>query len=281
MNYQITLSEGTNILKKNFVKNPILDSEILLASVLKIKREKLLLNLDKAINDKQLNNFYNLINRRKYKEPLAYIIGYKEFWKRNFIINKNVLIPRPDTEILVEEILKYIPFNSSKNILDIGTGSGCILLSVLNERKKCYGVGVDVSKEAINIAKTNAKIQQVSNRIKFFNSDIDKFLVGKYDFIISNPPYIKKFEINKLDEDIRSYEPKLALDGGCDGLAKIRLVIDKSSNLLKRNGRLLLEIDNDQTSLLKMLLVKKGFYINKIIKDLTKNNRCVLSTKIN
>jgi len=127
------------------------------------------------------------------KEPIAYIIGYKEFWKKKFKVNTNVLIPRPDTEHLVEEALKLIPNNSSLNILDIGTGTGCIILSILCERNKCYGVALDISKKALNIAKYNAKIQQIKNRIKFVNSDIDKFKLGTYDIILSNPPYIKKF----------------------------------------------------------------------------------------
>ena len=148
------------------------------------------------------------------------------------------------------------------------------------ERKKCYGTGIDISKEAINIAKINAKIQQLKNRLKFFKSDIDKFYLGKYDFILSNPPYIRREKIDYLDEDIRFFEPRIALDGGRDGLSKIKTVIDKSSILLKRKGKLLIEIDAEQTVFLKSYLRLKGFYIDKIIKDLAKNNRCILSTKI-
>ena len=280
MNYQNILYKTANILEKNFIKNSKLDCEILLSKTLKIKREKLLVNLDKKISNLELYKYYQLLNRRKRKEPIAYILGYKEFWKNKFFVNENVLIPRPDTECLIEEALKLIPKNISKNILDIGTGSGCIIISLLLERKKCYGTGIDISKEAINIAKINAKIQQLKNRLKFFKSDIDKFNLGKYDFILSNPPYIRREKIDYLDEDIRFFEPRIALDGGRDGLSKIKTVIDKSSILLKRKGKLLIEIDAEQTVFLKSYLRLKGFYIDKIIKDLAKNNRCILSTKI-
>ena len=196
MNYQTVLSKATKILKNQLIRNPKLDCEILLSNALKIEREQLLINLNQEINEKDLNNFNNLIDRRKRKEPIAYIIGYKEFWKKKFKVNTNVLIPRPDTEHLVEEALKLIPNNSSLNILDIGTGTGCIILSILCERNKCYGVALDISKKALNVAKYNAKIQQIKNRIKFVNSDIDKFELGTYDLILSNPPYIKNCKIN-------------------------------------------------------------------------------------
>lgn len=280
MNYQDILCESANLLENNFIKNSRLDSEILLSKALKIKREELLVNLDKKITKMESYNYYKMVNRRKRNEPIAYILGYKEFWKNKFLVNENVLIPRPDTECLIEESLKIIPKSASKNILDIGTGSGCIIISILLERKKCYGAGVDISKDAINIAKINAKIQQLKNRLKFFKSDIDKFCAGKYDFILSNPPYIRKSRIDHLDKDIRFFEPKIALDGGFDGLSKVKAVIDKSSTLLKKKGKFLIEIEEKQFVFLKNYLRLKGFYINKLIKDLAGNNRCILSTKI-
>ena len=280
MNYQTVLSKATKILKNQLIKNPKLDCEILLSNALKIEREKLLINLNQEINEKELNNFNNLINRRKKKEPIAYIIGYKEFWKKKFKVNTNVLIPRPDTEHLVEEALKVIPNNSSLNILDIGTGSGCIILSILRERNKCHGVALDISKKALNVAKYNAKIQQIKNRIKFVNSDIDKFKLGTYDIILSNPPYIKNCKINNLDDDIRLFEPKIALSGGVDGYSRIRTIINRSTILIKKKGKLFLEVGSKQMYQTTRLLKNKGFFINKIIKDLARNNRCIISTKI-
>ena len=280
MNYEQVLTNSSKILKNAFIVSSQLDCEVLLSNVLKISREKMLVDLNKEINHQDFINFNKLINRRKKNEPVAYIVGYKEFWNKKFIVNSDVLIPRPDTEILVEEVIKSIQINSSLNILDIGTGTGCVLLSVLNERKKCYGIGLDISKKAINIAKHNAKIQQMKNRIKFINSSIDKFYVGKYDLIISNPPYIKSGDIKNLDKDVGFYEPKIALDGGCDGYSKIREVIYKSSVLIKKKGKLFLEIGYNQKNEVIRILNCNKFYINKVVKDLGKKNRCIISTKI-
>ena len=280
MNYNTVLNEASKILKVYSIKSPKLDSEIILANVLKLSREQLLLNLNEKISSKDFKLFIKSIKRRKKKEPVAYIIGHKEFWKEKFKVNSNVLIPRPDTEIIVEEVLKTIPLKSSKNILDIGTGSGCIILSILRDRNKCYASALDISIKALKVAKHNAKIQQLENRIRFINSNIDKFCNGKYDIIISNPPYIKSLNIKKLDDDVRLYEPKLALDGGNDGLSQIREVIKKSSILVKKKGKLFLEIGFDQVNETKKLLLDNKFYVNKIVKDLGKKNRCIISTKI-
>ena len=280
MNYNIVLNEASKLLKNSSIKNFKLDSEIILSNMLNLSREELLLNLKEKISNKNLKSFKKLILRRKKKEPVAYIVGYKEFWKEKFKVNSNVLIPRPDTEIIVEEALKVIPLDSSKNILDIGTGSGCIALSILRDRKECYVKALDISKNALKVAKYNAKIQHLENRIRFINSNIDKFCHGKYDIIISNPPYIKSQSIKKLDEDIRMYEPKLSLDGGNDGFSQIREVIKKSSVLIKKKGKLFLEIGFDQANETKKLLLENKFYINRIVKDLGKKNRCIISTKI-
>ena len=280
MNYEQVLANATKILKSASIKSSKLDCEVLLSNVLKINREKMLVNLNKKINHQDYINFNKLINRRAKNEPVAYIVGYKEFWNKKFKVNSDVLIPRPDTEILVEEVIKLIKINSSLNILDIGTGTGCVILSVLNERKKCYGIGLDISKKAINIAKHNAKIQQIKNRIKFINSSIDKFYVGKYDLIISNPPYIKSGDIKNLDKDVSFYEPEIALNGGYDGYSKIREIIYRSSVLIKEKGKLFLEIGYNQKSEVIRILNCNKFYINKVVKDLGKNNRCIISTKI-
>ena len=280
MKYQEILNEGSKILKLNDIKSYNLDSEILLSSTLKLNRSQLLLNLNKRIENKEKKFFLNFIERRSKNEPIAYITGYKEFWKSKFKVNKNVLIPRPDTETIIEQVLNELDINSSKKILDIGTGSGCIIISILNERKKCFGVGIDISKNAVKLAKYNAKIQHIDNRIKFLNSDIDNFCGDKYDLIISNPPYIKHHEINGLEKDIKNHEPKVALDGGIDGYNKIRLIIEKSSTLIKKTGKLFLELGINQTRETLKILNLNGFYKTKVIKDLASKNRCIVSTKI-
>jgi len=175
--------------------------------------------------------------------------------------------------------LNYLPKNKYKKILDVGTGSGCIIISILLERPKSIGIGIDISKKAIKTAKINAKLQHVENRIKFLNRDVDKYNQDKYDLIVSNPPYIKKNIISRLEEDIKNFEPRTALDGGYNGRSKIEKVIEKSSNLLNKKGNLILEIGHDQTYSVLHTLEKFGFIVNKISKDLSKKDRCIVSTK--
>ena len=280
MNYTQILKKGENFLKKNKIKNPYLDTELILSKVIKKKREEILLNVNLEIKKTDISKFKNYLSRRKHKEPIAYILGYKHFWKDKFLINKSVLIPRPDTEIIIEESLNYIPHDNSKKILDIGTGSGCIIISLLKERPKCVATAIDISKKAINVAKTNAKLHQLENKINFINIDIDKYKSYNYDLIISNPPYINSIDLNRLDDDIKFHEPILALSGGSDGLKYLKKVILKSKKLLKVNGKLILEIGHKQKNQCVKILNKNGFYINKTSKDLSRKDRCVISTKL-
>ena len=164
--------------------------------------------------------------------------------------------------------------------MDIGIGSGCILLSVLKERKDFRGIGIDISKESIEISKINACNLRLLNRVKILKTNVDNFNYGKYDLIISNPPYIKNFKLKYLEKDVAKFEPKLALDGGLDGLSAIRKVIKKSSELIKKNGRFVLEIGFDQKNKVISLLKEEEFYINSINKDLANNDRCIVCTKI-
>ncbi|MDC3126558.1 peptide chain release factor N(5)-glutamine methyltransferase, partial [Candidatus Pelagibacter sp.] len=217
---------------------------------------------------------------RSKGKPIAYLINKKFFWDTEFIVSNDTLIPRPDTELLIEKVLDLTIYKKKLNILEIGVGSGCILLSILKERKGFYGTGIDISKSCLNISKLNAIKLKVSSKLKLYKSDVDKFNSGKYDLIISNPPYIKKNNLKYLDKDVAKFEPKLALDGGLDGLSAIRKVIRKSSELIKKNGRLILEIGFDQKKKVVSLLKKEGFYINSINKDLANNDRCIVCTKI-
>jgi len=280
MNIQNLLNYSNQILNKSLINSAKLDSEILLQNVMKKDKKYLILNFQKKIKEIEIELFKSLVNRRKKGEPISYIIKRKEFWKENFFINKNVLIPRPDTETLVEQILKIYDKNSKKKVLDIGIGSGCILLSLLKERKNFFGIGIDISKKALNVANFNAKVHQLSNRVKFYNSDVDKFLLGKYDLIVSNPPYIKKHKLKYLDNGVVGFEPRIALDGGHDGYSKIKKVISKASSLIKRNGKFILEIGFDQKKVVLNILKKNCFYVNKVHKDYGNNDRCIISTKI-
>ena len=274
------INEAFLELKNKNIKSSLLDSEILMSKVLNKKRDYIILNLEKKIDQKSLNLFKNLINERSSGKPIAYITGNKYFWKDEFKVDKNVLIPRPDTELIVEQILKICKNKKNLNVLEIGVGSGCILLSVLKEKKGLAATGIDISMGCIKICKSNIKKLKIRNKIDLFKSDIDNFNNGKYDLIISNPPYIKKTDLKYLERDVIKFEPKLALDGGIDGLSEIRKVIKKSSELIKINGKLVLEVGFDQKFKVKELLKEKGFYINKVLKDLSNNDRCIISTKI-
>ncbi len=280
MNYIEILKKGEIFLKKNNIKNSYLDTELILSKVINRKREDILLNSYNKLQTTDIKNFKNYLFRRYQKEPMAYILGYKHFWKHKFLTNKSVLIPRPDTELIIEETLKYLPKDKSKKILDIGTGSGCIVVSLLKERPKCIATAIDISKNAINVAKSNAKLHQLENKINFININIDKYKSYNYDLIISNPPYINSIDLNRLDDDIKFHEPKLALSGGSDGLRDIRKVIYKSKKLLKIKGKLIIEIGHKQKNHSKKILNENGFYINKISKDLSGKDRCIVSTKL-
>jgi len=280
MNIEHILSKATKQLNSSNIKNANLDCEVLLSNTINKDREYLILNLKQNLDKKYIDFFYNLIERRKKGEPVAYLIKKKDFWKETFYVNKDVLIPRPDTEHLIEEVIKYTYEDSKLHILDIGTGSGCILLSILRERKKFNGVGIDISKKSINISRYNAKKLKLNNRTKFYISDVDNFLIGKYDVIISNPPYIENLSLKCLDRDVINFEPKLALDGGKDGFSEIIKVINKTSALIKKNGLFILEIGSNQKNKVIEMLKNKGFYIKKVLKDYGKNDRCIISTKI-
>ena len=280
MNIQTLLNQASKTLDNSSNTSSKLDSEILLSKIIEKNRQYLILNSNEELKKENIKSFDYLVKRRKKGVPIAYLINKKEFWKQNFYINQNVLIPRPDTETLVEETLKLFNVNSKLNMLDIGTGSGCILLSILKERRNFFGIGIDISKKAINVARFNAKMHQLSNRVKFYNSDVDKFLIGKYDLVVSNPPYIKRQDLKYLEVDVGRFEPKLALDGGKDGFSKITKVISKTSTLLKRNGRFILEIGFGQKKKILSILKQNNFFINKVVKDYGKNDRCVISTKI-
>jgi len=280
MNIQSALTEGLNILKNKSILSAKLDSEILMAKALGKKREYIILNNNKIIKEQNLKYFKKLVHERATRKPIAYLLNKKSFWNSEFNVNKNTLIPRPDTEIILEQILKFTKNKNYLNILDIGVGSGCILLSVLKERKNFYGTGIDISRNSLDICKMNAKKLLLERRVKFFKSDVDKFAIGKYDLVVSNPPYIKTSDLKYLESDVIKFEPKLALDGGLDGLSVIRKVIKKSSELLKKNGKFILEIGFDQKNKVIKLLNNKGFYINSTVKDLANNDRCIISTKI-
>ena len=276
MNIIELINIGSNLLKEKNIRSHILDSEILLSKTLNKSREDILINLEEKINEKDIFKYKYYIDRRIKNEPIAYILEEKEFWSKKFKVNKNTLIPRPETELLVNKLSEI--FKEKKiSILDIGTGSGCIILSLLDELKSSSGIGIDISKEAVSIAKINGLRLNLLNRVKFLNKSVSSIFNKKFDLIVSNPPYIESKDMKNLSEDIRRYEPRLALDGGNDGLDLIKKVIYKSKSILKTKGTLALEIGNEQIKKVSKILFDNNFRIKHVINDYKNNVRCVIA----
>ena len=279
MNALELLNSGSYKLQKQKIKTHRIDSEILLSKVLNKSREQILIRLNQNMKNTEVSAFDNLIQRRLHKEPIAYIINEKEFWSKKFQVNKNTLIPRPETELLVEDLIKIYK-NKNISLLDVGTGSGCIIISLLSELPNSKGLGIDISSSALKIAKHNALLHKVEDRIKFYNKSIINLFNCKFDLIVSNPPYIDTKNIKNLDDDIKKYEPLIALNGGNDGLDVIKKVIYKAKEILKINGRLAIEIGNWQSKKVSKELKLNNFRIEKYIKDYKDNTRCLISRLI-
>ena len=275
MNISELLNLGSKRLKQNKIETHQLDSELVLSSLLKKQRENLLINLNKKVSKNTIDNFEKLIIRRANREPLAYILKKKEFWSKDFFVDRNTLIPRPETELLCESVIRIFK-NKNIHILDIGTGTGCIILSILSEIKEGKGIGVDVSREAIQVAKKNSNKLGLNKRVKFINKSLEDIYGYKFDLIVSNPPYIKTSDIKNLSDDIKKFEPKIALDGGKEGLDVIKKVIYKSNTILKKLGMLALEIGYGQYYKVSQILKEKNFKEELLIRDYKNNVRCIL-----
>ena len=270
---------GSNLLKEKKITSHVIDSEILLSKILDKSREEVLINPDQNICEKNILLFNKLLFRRSKYEPIAYILKEKEFWSMKFDVNKDTLIPRPETELLVD-ILLSVYKGKRITILDIGTGSGCIIISLLKNLNTSSGIGIDISKKAIFVAKRNALKHRLSGRIKFLNKSLEGVFYRKFDLIVSNPPYIDRKDIRNLSEDIKKYEPRMALDGGNDGLDLIKKVIYKSKNILKVKGTLALEIGHEQLKRVSKILIENNFRTKNVIKDYKNNVRCLITTLI-
>ena len=271
------INNGAKKLKSKNIFSHKLDSEILLSKALNKSREELITSFKDKVTKAKINQFHKLISRRSLREPIAYILKEKEFWSKSFLVNSNVLIPRPETELMVETVVKIFK-NKNIHILDIGTGTGCILLSILSELKNSKGIGIDISHKAIQIAKKNQKKHNLTQQTKFYKKSFNEIYHNKFDLIVSNPPYIRSKDLKNLDDDIKKFEPKLALDGGNDGLDVIKKVIYKSKSILKFNGMLALEIGNGQFKKVSKILKDNRFIIKFLVKDYKDNIRSILST---
>jgi len=273
------IKQASEILRNSNIHSHELDAQLLLSNIMKIEREYLITNYEATISKNILEKYNTAIQRRVKNEPVAYITGKKEFWSVNFEVSKSTLVPRPETEILIYKLISFFK-NKSINILDIGTGSGCILLSILKELNLSKGIGIDILPKAVQIAKKNSQSLNLSNRTKFKVFDLSKFNLGKYDLIVSNPPYIPSKDIKNLSKDIINHEPLIALDGGIDGLDLIKKVIYKSQYLLKRKGLLALEIGHSQYQKVSNILKDQGYREISKEYDFNCNVRCIISTKV-
>ena len=269
-------------LKRSNNLNSRLDSEILVSHLINIPRESIYSKLKENLPSNKTEELQKLVSRRVKKEPIAYILNNKEFWSTNFYVDRSVLIPRPETEVLIDLILSQISNkNNHLNILDIGTGSGCILISLLKELVKAKGIGVDKSTKAIAIAKKNSISQQVDNRTSFKNVNLEEIKFDKkFDLIVSNPPYLPDVSLKNLNLDIKLYEPKIALQGGVQGVDFLYKIIGLASKILKINGLLALEIGDNQFHILAKYLKKNRFKILDKYILINKQVRCLLATKL-
>ena len=267
---------GSSFLRNNRILSSRIDSEIILSHIMGVSRERLLID-EQNVNLDRIKKFKSLILRRSKNEPIAYITKVKEFRSTNFFVDKNSLIPRPETELLIDPIISTF---KTKNLffLDVGIGTGCIIFSILKELKHSQGIGIDKCKKTIFNARKNLIDLKLQNRAKIMHRPISKVFGYKFDLVVSNPPYVVNRDIRHLLDDIKRYEPRTALDGGNDGLDVIRKVIYKSKSILKSNGILALEVGTGQhKDVVKMLNYNK-FKIKKTIKDYKSNIRCIFST---
>ena len=277
------------ILQKNYkdllnhnIQTAKIDSEVILANILNTTRINLITKQDIVLNKEQEDLFSKLVERRKQKEPVAYILNKKEFWNENYFVDKRVLIPRPETEILIELLLKKIKDkNKAYKVLDLGCGSGCLLISFLKEMHKSQGMGVDISSNALEVAKKNIELHNLNNRAKLVRLDLlTLHTKDKFDVIFSNPPYLSSSDYAKLSEDVKNFEPKQALVGGFNGVFYYKKIIELSQSALKKNGYLALELGDRQYRTISKLLQDHSFRILDKYQLINNEIRCILAAKM-
>lgn len=272
MTYKETIDFGIRILELAGIEEAENDAWLLLSKECKMNRTAYYMHMKDEILPEQLNEYKGLIKKRAERVPLQYITGEQEFMGLTFHVNSNVLIPRQDTETLVEEAIKLV--EPGMSILDMCTGSGCIIISILKKCSGIQGTGSDIPKQALNVAKKNAKLNNVA--VDFERSDMFENISDKYDMIVSNPPYIRSDVVPTLMPEVCEFEPLDALDGHEDGLYFYRKIIKECKSFLKEDGKILFEIGNDQGQAVSDMLTYAGFRNVGVIKDLAHNDRVVV-----
>lgn len=273
INYGVAMIKNT--------ENPSLETQMMIAKVIEKDRLYIMLNLEEDIDESKVEIIKTMIDKRKSSYPLQYILGEREFWGMDFKVSEGVLIPRQDTEILIEETLKKLKDNKHKSNLkgfEIGVGSGIISITLLKEIETLTMIGVDINDKAIELTKANALKHEVSDRLCILNSNLFEKInkENQFDFIISNPPYIETKVIDSLQEDIKQHEPKLALDGGEDGLDFYRAIIEQSKSYISPEGFIAFEIGYNQAEAVKKIFVENGYPNVTIAKDLAGFDRVVI-----
>ena len=267
---------GKNTLNKNEVQDSSIISRILAEYILNFNRQEIIANLDKEVKEEQRVRYYLALIEIIQGMPIQYITNKQEFMKLDFYVDENVLIPQPDTEILVEKAIEEAKKIENVEILDMCTGSGCIGISIAKNIENAKVTLVDISKYAIEIAKKNALRNKVESQLTFIQSNMFEKVEKNFDIIVSNPPYIKTDVIPKLDKQVQN-EPHIALDGGKDGLKFYKIIIEEAQKYLKENGKLILEIGYDQKEELENLIKQSGQYKKiEVIKDLSQNDRVII-----
>jgi len=271
MRVDTAIKEAVLTLKNVQIASFNLDAKILMAHVLKISIQDLILNHQQTeLTIENYQKYKDLINSRCKKIPISHLIKKREFYSNVFMVNNFVLDPRPDSETLIELIINKFPLNSSINLCEIGCGSGCLIITLLKNFKNWKGTAIDISSNALEVAKINAKTHEVFDKIHFINSNIFSQISphNQFDLIISNPPYIPTNDIENLQDEVRLYEPRLALDGGIDGLNFYREIADNSSKFLTENGKIFVEIGYNQFDEVKNIFFKKNYYLSDYKRDL-------------
>lgn len=271
------LESSRKILQENNIESYKIDSIAILCHELNLTKEAIIFDKGRDLTQNQIKKVQNSINRRIKREPVAKIIGKKPFFEDDFIVSQDVLDPRPDSETIINEILNIFSQNQKDlDILELGVGSGCLILTILKKLNNSKGIAVDINKKSLEIAKENAKNLNLENKIKFINSDwfsnLDK---EKFDIIISNPPYIKSSDITNLQEEVQKFDPLIALDGGIDGLDCYKIIAKDIKNFLKKDGYLFLEIGQNQENDIIEIFEEKGLKFLKSEKDLGQIIRCL------
>ena len=264
------LNESSHKLEEVSGNNSKREVEILLE--FSIKSQGKLFQLDHEISEDSYVFFKTLLEKRLKFQPISQIIGQRYFWKSKFLVTSDVLDPRPDTETLIEHTLSLGKFD---RILDLGTGSGCILLSLLNEYKEAIGIGIDISKKALNVAKKNADLLNLKHRASFKLGNWCENIEGKFDLIVSNPPYISEYEMTNLSKDVLNWEPRIALTPEGDGLEAYKYILNGAKKLLKPNGKLILEIGYNQRDDVSYLLKSNNYKNITFIKDINNKDRII------